>query len=179
MIENDKKPSKQPKRPKRVSSTMQPKFVKGKLVFEKKIRAYEFDLILQKWVKISETTKLLEPSEVGLKKEIEFDTLLLREGTSDVDLRRIRRWFLLHVKIKIPRVKSTRFAYLKLLEPDKVFIENFRPHYCYQIGLADRNDCYDVIIKKKVKISEKRAKELISKGYSVRKEVAHGFGLPV
>ena len=163
----------------RKSSFTQPIFKKGKLLFERKTRTFEYDEVLREWKKVKEETEFLEPSQVGLKKEVEFDTLLLREGTSDVDLRRIRRWFLLHVKVKIPKVKSTKYAYLKLLEPDKVYFENFLPHYCYEIGLGDKHDFYDVIIKKKERISEKKAKELISKGFHVHKEISGGFAEPI
>ena len=158
---------------------MQPVFKKGRLLFEKETRTFEYDEVLRDWRKIKEETEYLEPEQVGLKKEVEFQTLLVREGTSDFDLRRIRRWFLLSVKVKIPRVKSTKHAYLKLLEPDKPFFENFLPHYAFQIGLGDKHDFYDVIIKKKEKISEKKAKELISKGFHVHKEISGGFAEPI
>jgi len=167
--------------PKRIrkSSFTQYKFRKGKLVFEKKIRTFEYDDVLRDWKKIKEEVEYLEPSQMGLKKEVKFQTLLLKEGVSDVDLRRLKRWFLLSVKVKIPKVKSTRFMFLKLLEPDRVYFESYLPYYCYELDLNAESDYFDVLIKKRTKISERQARELLDKGYHYVKEISGAFAEPI
>jgi len=146
------------------STSVKPIIRRGKLLLHvKKVKKAK---IRGKYREIEHSEDFVEPESLGYKKKVQIEVLEVREGTSEATLSKIRRYFLHTIEIAINRTKRAKYAYLKLVRPDKAVFINFIPNYCYSVDLTDTsNDFFSISLIKSRRISAKKAGELLEKGY--------------
>ena len=137
-------------------TNMKPIVKRGKLLFH--IKKTKKALIRGKWRVVERSEDFKQPEELGYVKKVTLQILEIREGTSEVTLSRIQRFFLHDVEISIARSKRAKYAYLRQIRGDKAVFVNFMPFYSYSVDLTDTsNDFFNIKLLKSRRISAKKA----------------------
>ena len=145
-------------------TNMKPIVKRGKLLFH--IKKTKKALVRGRWRVIERSEDFKTPEELGYQKKVNLQILEIREGVSEATLSKIQRFFLHDIEVSVARTKEAKYCYLKPIRPDKVAFVSFVPFYSYSVDLSDLNNpLFNIRTIKSRRISAKKAKELLEKGY--------------